>query len=147
MAIIYEWTREQIVEGEVTEVHFSGKLKDLPELEGKSDLGLIKRKGNNLDGEQERSYSYVIDGNLQREFDDGSPVPEKYITEFTQEMEKRNIQNRYKDIEAAELFLNTSKAEMMEIIRSFATLLKDKDQSWAEKALQEREILRINGII
>lgn len=57
------------------------------------------------------------------------------------------MDSKHKTAEALELYTNTSKAEMMEIIRSFATLLKDKDQSWAEKAIQEREILRINGII
>jgi endo-1,4-beta-D-glucanase Y len=82
MKPIYEWTREEIIEGEVHEVVFADKLKELPEFDVYSDTGLVKRIGDDIDGEQHRTYAYVIAGELQAQFDDGSPVPKRYLKEF-----------------------------------------------------------------
>jgi hypothetical protein len=41
---------------------------------------------------------------------------------------------------------DTTKRQMFLIIEQMAEMLKEKEQSWVEKAKQEVELLKINGI-
>ena len=42
------------------------------------ELNLVRRVGNDCDGETDRSYAEVIGGALDHETDDGTPVPQRF---------------------------------------------------------------------
>ena len=43
-------------------------------------------------------------------------------------------------------YKETTKRQMHLIIEQMAELLKDKGQDWVDKAIEEREIIKLNGI-
>lgn len=87
----YEWVIEEIDEnGEIWENRFADKLKDLLDYKTKKpeegisqyQLGLLRRTGNEAEGELERGYAYEVDGKLAEEFDNGYRVPKHCLAEY-----------------------------------------------------------------
>lgn len=61
--ITYEWTVEEIDEhGDITDCHFYDSFPGMPE--AGMDIGLVRHVGNKLDGEIERHYAYIENGEL-----------------------------------------------------------------------------------
>jgi len=86
--VTYEWSVE-IMDGEdIVDSNFADKLKDLDRSEG--ELVLVRRTGNEVDGETERLWAYVKDGKLPATFSDamGTPiaydVPKRFVKELEQ---------------------------------------------------------------
>lgn len=80
METAYEWVTEETDEdGDILDSDFSEKLS---ELSGPVSA-LVKRIGDEGNGEQERYYAYIVDGVLPAEFEnDGGKVPKRYIKEL-----------------------------------------------------------------
>ncbi len=80
--IKYEWCIETIdKDGDIIDCNFSDKLLSLDITKKNTRLCLIMRKGNNIDGENERSYVY-FENETPLFFDNGKKIPQKYINEF-----------------------------------------------------------------
>lgn len=92
LEITYEWCVEYYTDDEhrdITDSNFSDKLTfsesdfDAPEGE-KARLCLVRKAGNDAEGETERWCAYVQDGKLPQYFDallsdtGGMPIPKKY---------------------------------------------------------------------
>ncbi len=89
--VSYEWCIEFMDDEDITDLNFSNEDKlefdksdfDAPE-GGTSILCLLRKEGNEADGETDRYYAYVKDGKLPENFPDvygyetGIKVPQKY---------------------------------------------------------------------
>jgi len=86
METSYEWCVETLDQfGDIQDNEFSKKLGDLDidQMNTKTErreLCLVKYIGDNDVGEKHRAYWYPATAK-NREFDDGSDVPKKFITE------------------------------------------------------------------
>lgn len=92
--ISYEWTFETIEDGDIADVDFNEKLDDL-KTDDDGQLGLVRRVGNEADGEISRAYAYVKDGVLPETFIDldGSDTGIKVPKRFIEELKKNNLKN------------------------------------------------------
>lgn len=95
--VCYEWCYETVDEnGDIDEVDFEEKLINFQDNRKTDTLCLMRREGNEIDGEQDRLYAYVENGKLPETFSDcsGRPiainVPQKFIKELSNYYEKRN---------------------------------------------------------
>jgi len=89
----YEWVTEPIDKwGDIIDPQFSdtlataimqGRLRDFEGMV-KVDLGLVRYRGSDAEGELERDYAYIIDGVMPTEFPGGVKVPKRFQTEFEQ---------------------------------------------------------------
>ena len=89
MATSYEWTVERITDGDIEELRFfdtpEEMLDDVIDAMNEYtevDFGLVKRIGNDIDGEQHRTYAYVNKGDIAKRFDDGTPVPKTQLAKM-----------------------------------------------------------------
>lgn len=86
--VTYEWSIE-IMDGEdIVDSNFAEKLKDLDLSEG--ELVLVRRTGNEIDGETDRLWAYVKDGKLPDTFSDsmGTPIAYDVPKRFVKELER-----------------------------------------------------------
>tara|TARA_R110000803_G_scaffold39351_2_gene84945 strand:- start:1624 stop:1905 length:282 start_codon:yes stop_codon:yes gene_type:complete len=81
----YEWTSELHDEiGDIQDNDFSDKratLRDFSD-EGRCEVALLRRYGNEDEGELSRAYAYVTDDRLPDTFDEGQKIPERYRNEL-----------------------------------------------------------------
>lgn len=91
--VTYEWVMESVDEhGDIQDSDFGSKLSDFPidkvlQTIKTSTLALVRNSwidyGDGENGElDDKSWAYVSDEKLPVEFDNGSPVPMKYLTEY-----------------------------------------------------------------
>lgn len=87
--ITYEWTLEEIRDGEIVDSDFSPTLSfDKENLTG-NDIGLVYNSGNEHEGLKERLWAYVLNGKLPLFFSDANgvitsaKVPNKYHNELS----------------------------------------------------------------
>lgn len=86
----YEWCYETVDEhGDIIDSDFQDKLFQFSKPRMTDTLCLIRRTGNEIDGEQERQYAYVKDGKLPECFEDGTgneypnmKVPTRFLIEL-----------------------------------------------------------------
>ncbi len=64
---------------------------------------------------------------------------------YTHPQTGRNV-NGYNSSKEHFFYEQTTKRQMFLIIEQMSTLLKDDDESWLDRAIGERELLKINGI-
>lgn len=86
----YEWTLEEMKDGEIVDSDFSDILKfDKSYLAG-NDLGLVLSIGNEREGITDRYWAYVKDGKLPEYFTDsmGETVGYKVPIKFHKELNK-----------------------------------------------------------
>jgi hypothetical protein len=88
-SIIYEWCYETVDEnGDIIDLDFADNLMDFSYNQITDTLCLIRREGDDIEGEQDRVYAYVKDGKLPDKFSDvygheiNINVPKKYQKEF-----------------------------------------------------------------
>lgn len=80
--IVYEWCWEKLDQfNDVVDLHFSEKPKPKP-FNGNGQMVLLKRVGNEFEGEIDRQYAYIENNLLPLYFPDGSRVPNKYAEQF-----------------------------------------------------------------
>ncbi len=89
MKTIYEWCYETVdANGDIDEVDFAERLIDFRDNNKTDTLCLIRREGDDIDGEKDRLYAYVKDGKLPETFSDSMgtliniTIPKKYQKEF-----------------------------------------------------------------
>jgi len=70
MSVKYEWTIEELEDGEVIDSDFRDKLSDFKYFPADMDLGLVRNEGNDIDGVTDRVWAYVKDGKLPEYFQD-----------------------------------------------------------------------------
>lgn len=86
----YEWCYESIdMNSDIDEVDFEDRLINFQDNRKTDTLCLIRREGNEEDGEIDRVYAYVKNGELPNCFEDGTGseypsflVPDKYKVEL-----------------------------------------------------------------
>jgi hypothetical protein len=95
--IRYEWCYETVDEhGDILEVDFENELKDFQPDRRTETLCLVRRVGNEIDGEQDRLYAYVTDHKLPRTFSDemNTPIaidiPKRFYKEFVKYYKPKN---------------------------------------------------------
>lgn len=86
--ISYEWTLEEIEDGDIIDSDFSETLSfDKHYLVG-NDLGLVRSEGNEEDGKTDTVWAYVKNGKLPEYFSDsmgvtmGIKVPQRFHKEL-----------------------------------------------------------------
>lgn len=96
--IYYEWCYETVIDGEVEEVDFEEKLSNFTDNRKTDTLCLLRREGNEADGEQDRVYAYVKDGKLAACFEDGTgieylnfPTPQKFHKELANYLKAQTV--------------------------------------------------------
>jgi hypothetical protein len=88
--IRYEWTLEEIKDGEIIDADFSDTLSfDKENLKG-NDLGLVMNEGNEKEGLTNRLWAYVKNGSLPQFFSDSTGEETKYKVpvKFQKELKK-----------------------------------------------------------
>jgi hypothetical protein len=88
--IQYEWTLEEIKEGEIIDSSFSDTLNfDKEDLEG-NDLGLVMNEGNEKEGLTNRLWAYVKNNSLPDYFSNemGEETKYKVPAKFHKELKK-----------------------------------------------------------
>lgn len=72
MSVKYEWTIEELEDGEVIDSDFRDKLLEFNfnHFTTGIDLGLVRNEGNDIDGLTNRLWAYVKDGKLPDYFQD-----------------------------------------------------------------------------
>jgi len=72
MSVKYEWTIEELEDGEVIDSDFRDKLLEFNFSHFTTDiyLGLVRNEGNDIDGLTNRLWAYVKDGKLPDYFQD-----------------------------------------------------------------------------
>jgi|TARA_Y100000034_G_C6827289_1_gene373113 hypothetical protein len=98
MKTFYEWDVETLdANGDVQDHDHESKLKAHRQygaaiLSGKRNdlrLVLVRDVGSDDDGVAERAWAYVKDGKLPDEFDDGTPVPQRFHIELNSAYKKK----------------------------------------------------------
>lgn len=85
MARWYEWTAEYVVDGDIEDSDFGATLKEVQQSHPlATDFGLVLNIGNEHEGVTHRSWAYLTDDGLPERFEDGTPVPARYIREARQ---------------------------------------------------------------
>lgn len=86
--ITYEWTLEELEDGDIIDSDFTDTLKADWINRPNTDLGLLYREGNEVDGETDRYYAYVREGKLPEYFSNelnqplGIKVPQRFHKEL-----------------------------------------------------------------
>ena len=91
MSTEYEWAIEWTDENEeIMDVYHADRVADLSTTpqDGvercKAILCLIWSIGNDLDGLQDKSYAYPINGKLPNEFENGKSIPSRFQKELAE---------------------------------------------------------------
>lgn len=83
----YEWTIETYDDDDdIVNVDFSDTLNFNPETNQR--VGLRRYKGNSIDGITDGEYVYPTNGELPIQFEDGLKIPDRYINEYKQWLNK-----------------------------------------------------------
>ena len=84
MTTRYEWTVETVDSyGDINQCEFFARLEDcMFPVYGHYDIGLVRYVGDELDGEQSRSYAYIKNGQLPNRFDNGRTIPARFHEEL-----------------------------------------------------------------
>lgn len=88
---VYEWTLEEIQDGDIVDSDFSDSLIPYKEYLGNDnyDIGLVLNEGNGVDGLQNREWAYIKNGKLPEYFYNGSnektqnKIPAKFHKELS----------------------------------------------------------------
>lgn len=87
----YEWTLEEMKDGEIVDSQFQDILNDIPKeyLSG-NDLGLVRYEGNERDGVTHQLWAYMKDGRLPEYFTNsmGESVDYKVPIKYHNELKK-----------------------------------------------------------
>lgn len=84
----YEWTLEEIQDGEIMDSDFADTLPLTWLTEPNTDLGLVRNEGSESEGVNDRLWAYVKDGKLPEYFSNamgevvGYKVPQKFHNEL-----------------------------------------------------------------
>ncbi len=83
--IDYEWVAEELDEhGDIIDPMYGDTLAEVMgfiEPAANVEYALMRREGNDADGENYREYTYLVDGKLPLKFPDGYRVPLRFHRE------------------------------------------------------------------
>lgn len=78
--VIYEWTLETLVDGDIVDSDFSDTLSFFTKEDlNNKHLGLVRNEGNEIEGLVSRLWAYVEDGKLPEIFTNEQGLPTAYL--------------------------------------------------------------------
>jgi hypothetical protein len=82
--VFYEWCYETLDDnGDIMDGDFEERLSHFQDARKTNTLCLLRREGDNIDGESDRLYAYVKNGQLPDKFENSSiDVPKKFHKEL-----------------------------------------------------------------
>jgi len=85
--VSFEWVIEGVDEfGDIQDVNHTDSLKKALEVAEivktewpRVEIGLVRDRGDEIDGLQDRQWAYLTDGVLPTKFDGGAQVPKRFL--------------------------------------------------------------------